>query len=113
LTIAESPSWFRLNRFQSPATVTTTVRCRSCTSLGATDRRSPVGFAGIPIGLRLSLIHLIAIPVDNLSVNPARSTGPALFVHGWALQQLWLFWVAPLIGAAIAGLVYSLLFKEE
>jgi aquaporin Z len=81
--------------------------------LGATDRRAPAGFAGIPIGLSLTLIHLIGIPVDNLSVNPARSTGPALFVHGWALQQLWLFWVAPIIGAAIAGLVYSLLFKQE
>jgi aquaporin Z len=81
--------------------------------LGATDRRAPAGFAGIPIGLSLTLIHLIGIPVDNLSVNPARSTGPALFVHGWALQQLWLFWVAPIVGAAIAGLVYSLLFKEE
>jgi len=81
--------------------------------LGATDRRAPVGFAGIPIGLSLTLIHLIGIPVDNLSVNPARSTGPALFVHGWALQQLWLFWVAPIIGAALAGLVYSLLFKQE
>ena len=80
--------------------------------LGATDRRAPQGFAGIPIGLSLTLIHLIGIPVDNLSVNPARSTGPALFVHGWALQQLWLFWVAPIIGAALAGLVYSLLFKE-
>jgi aquaporin Z len=81
--------------------------------LGATDRRAPVGFAGIPIGLSLTLIHLIGIPVDNLSVNPARSTGPALFVHGWALGQLWLFWVAPIIGAVVAGLVYSALFKTE
>jgi len=81
--------------------------------LGATDRRAPQGFAGIPIGLSLTLIHLIGIPVDNLSVNPARSTGPALFVHGWALQQLWLFWVAPIIGAALAGVAYSLLFKEK
>ena len=81
--------------------------------LGATDRLAPAGFAGIPIGLSLTLIHLIGIPVDNLSVNPARSTGPALFVHGWALQQLWLFWVAPIIGAALAGLVYSWLFKAE
>jgi aquaporin Z len=81
--------------------------------LGATHGRAPVGFAGIPIGLSLTLIHLIGIPVDNLSVNPARSTGPALFVHGWALQQLWLFWVAPIIGAAIAGFVYSTLFKSE
>jgi aquaporin Z len=61
----------------------------------------------------LTLIHLIGIPVDNLSVNPARSTGPALFVRGWALGQLWLFWVAPIIGAAIAGVVYTLLFKQE
>jgi len=81
--------------------------------LGSTHGRAPVGFAGIPIGLSLTLIHLIGIPVDNLSVNPARSTGPALFVHGWALGQLWLFWVAPIIGAAIAGFVYSALFKAE
>jgi len=81
--------------------------------MGATDSRAPQGFAGIPIGLSLTLIHLIGIPVDNLSVNPARSTGPALFVHGWALQQLWLFWVAPIIGAAVAGVVYSLLFKKD
>jgi aquaporin Z len=81
--------------------------------MGATDRRAPQGFAGIPIGLSLTLIHLIGIPVDNLSVNPARSTGPALFVHGWALQQLWLFWIAPIIGAALAGVAYSLLFKEK
>jgi aquaporin Z len=81
--------------------------------LGATDRRAPVGFAGIPIGLVLTLIHLIGIPVDNLSVNPARSTGPALFVRGWALGQLWLFWVAPVIGAVVAGFVYSALFKEK
>lgn len=80
---------------------------------GATDRRAPLGFAGIPIGLSLTLIHLIGIPIDNLSVNPARSTGPALFVHGWALQQLWLFWVAPFVGAALSGLIYSRLFKEE
>lgn len=81
--------------------------------MGATDRRAPQGFAGIPIGLSLTLIHLIGIPVDNLSVNPARSTGPALFVHGWALQQLWLFWFAPIVGAALAGFAYLLLFKEE
>lgn len=80
---------------------------------GATDRRAPQGFAGIPIGLSLTLCHLIGIPVDNLSVNPARSTGPAVFVHGWALHQLWLFWVAPFIGAALSGFVYSTLFKEE
>lgn len=75
--------------------------------LGATDRRAPHGFAPIAIGLGLTLIHLIGIPVTNVSVNPARSTGPALFVGGWALQQLWLFWVAPIVGAAIAGLLYA------
>ncbi len=74
--------------------------------LGATDDRAPKGFAPIPIGLSLTLIHLIGIPVTNLSVNPARSTGPALFAGGWALEQLWLFWVAPLVGAALAGIVY-------
>jgi aquaporin Z len=74
--------------------------------LGATHKRAPVGFAGLAIGLALTLIHLVSIPVTNTSVNPARSTGPALFVGGWALQQLWLFWVAPVIGAALAGLVY-------
>ena len=80
--------------------------------LGATDRRAPAGFAPIAIGLGLTLIHLIGIPVTNLSVNPARSTGPALFVGGWALQQLWLFWVAPIIGAAIAGIVYPAISGE-
>lgn len=80
--------------------------------LGATDRRAPAGFAPIAIGLGLTLIHLIGIPVTNLSVNPARSTGPAVFVGGWAVSQLWLFWVAPIAGAAIAGLVYSLLARE-
>jgi aquaporin Z len=75
--------------------------------LGSTDGRAPKGFAPIAIGLGLTLIHLIGIPVTNLSVNPARSTGPALFVGGWALAQLWLFWVAPIIGAALAGVVYS------
>jgi aquaporin Z len=77
--------------------------------LGATDKRAPQGFAPIAIGLGLTLIHLIGIPVTNLSVNPARSTGPALFVGGWALQQLWLFWLAPIIGAALAGVVYPLM----
>jgi aquaporin Z len=75
--------------------------------LGSTDKRAPQGFAPIAIGLGLTLIHLIGIPVTNLSVNPARSTGPALFVGGWALEQLWLFWVAPIVGAAIAGVFYS------
>jgi len=74
--------------------------------LGATHTRAPVGFAGLAIGLVLTLIHLVSIPVTNTSVNPARSTGPAIFVGGWALAQLWLFWVAPLIGAAAAGLLY-------
>jgi aquaporin Z len=80
---------------------------------GATDTRVPGGFAGIAIGLGLTLIHLIGIPVTNLSVNPARSTGPAIFVGGWAVQQLWLFWVAPIIGGALGGLVYSGLFDER
>ena len=75
--------------------------------LGATDPRAPAGFAPIAIGLGLTLIHLISIPVTNTSVNPARSTGPALFVGGWALSQLWLFWVAPLLGAAAAGVAYK------
>ena len=74
--------------------------------LGATDERAPAGFAPIAIGLALTLIHLISIPVTNTSVNPARSTGPALIVGSWALQQLWLFWIAPLTGAALAGIVY-------
>ena len=74
--------------------------------LGATDKRAPAGFGPIAIGLCLTLIHLISIPVTNTSVNPARSTGPALMVGDWAVAQLWLFWVAPLIGAAVAGLVY-------
>ncbi len=80
--------------------------------LGATDVRAPKGFAPIAIGLGLTLIHLIGIPVTNLSVNPARSTGPAVFVGGWALAQLWLFWVAPLVGAAAAGIVYSVLATQ-
>lgn len=81
--------------------------------LGSTDRRAPAGFAPIAIGLGLTLIHLIGIPVTNLSVNPARSTGPAVFVGGWALAQLWLFWVAPIVGAAVAGVVYKTLFEDE
>lgn len=74
--------------------------------LGATDKRAPAGFAPIAIGLGLTLIHLISIPVTNTSVNPARSTGPAVFVGGWALSQLWLFWIAPILGAIAAGFVY-------
>jgi len=80
--------------------------------LGATDERAPSGFAPIAIGLGLTLIHLISIPVTNTSVNPARSTGPALFVGGWALAQLWLFWVAPLIGGALGGAIYRWLSEE-
>jgi len=81
--------------------------------LGATDRRAPAGFAPIAIGLGLTLIHLIGIPVTNLSVNPARSTGPAIIVGDWALQQLWLFWLAPLAGALAAGLAYPLLAADR
>lgn len=81
--------------------------------LGATDERAPSGFAPIAIGLGLTLIHLISIPITNTSVNPARSTGPALFVGGWALSQLWLFWIAPLLGAALAGVVYRIVSGER
>jgi aquaporin Z len=81
--------------------------------LGATHKRAPVGFAGLAIGLALTLIHLISIPVTNTSVNPARSTAPALFVGDWALAQLWLFWLAPIMGAAIAGFVYKAVLEGE
>ena len=81
--------------------------------LGATDERAPKGFAPIAIGLGLTLIHLISIPVTNTSVNPARSTGPALIVGGWALAQLWLFWVAPLLGAVLAGFAYRWLGTKQ
>lgn len=77
--------------------------------LGATEKRAPKGLAPVAIGLALTLIHLVGIPVTNLSVNPARSTGPAIFVGGWALAQLWLFWLAPLLGASIAGAVHNAL----
>jgi aquaporin Z len=80
--------------------------------LGATSKRAIAGFAGIPIGLTLTLVHLVGIPITNLSVNPARSTGPALFVGGWALAQLWLFWVAPIVGGAAAGLVGAWLHED-
>ncbi len=80
--------------------------------LSATDKRTPQGFAPLAIGFALTLIHLIGIPVTNVSVNPARSTGPAVIVGGWALAQLWLFWLAPILGAAVAGKMYSL-FAEE
>ncbi len=81
--------------------------------LGATDSRAPAGFAPIAIGLALTLIHLIGIPVTNLSVNPARSTGPAIFADAWALQQLWAFWAAPIVGAIIAGVVYPIVSAEK
>ncbi|SFJ63480.1 aquaporin Z [Planctomicrobium piriforme] len=81
--------------------------------MGSTDSRAPAGFAPIAIGLGLTLILLIGIPVTNLSVNPARSTGPALFVGGWAVAQLWLFWVAPLLGGAVGGITYNLLFGSQ
>ena len=81
--------------------------------MGATDDRAPKGFAGLAIGLCLTLIHLVSIPITNTSVNPARSTGPALFAGGWALQQLWMFWVAPLIGGALGGGIYNAIFGQE
>lgn len=80
--------------------------------LGSTDKRAPLGTAPVAIGLALTLIHLISIPVTNTSVNPARSTGPAVFVGGWALRQLWVFWLAPLIGGSLAGLVYPFMAGE-
>jgi len=81
--------------------------------LGSTEARVPAGFAPIAIGLALTLIHLISIPVTNTSVNPARSTGPALFVGGWAIQQLWLFWVAPIVGGLIGGVIHKSLLAEK
>jgi aquaporin Z len=81
--------------------------------LGSTDKRAPQGFAPLAIGLCLALIHMIGIPVSKVSVNPARSTGPAIFVGGWAVQQLWLFWVAPIIGALLAGFVYRAIWQEK
>ena len=81
--------------------------------LGSTSKRAAAGFAGIPIGLTLTLVHLVGIPITNLSVNPARSTGPALFVGGWALSQLWVFWLAPIAGAVIAGALGSWLHEDE
>jgi len=80
--------------------------------MGATDRRAPKGFAGLAIGLTLTLIHLVSIPVTNTSVNPARSTGPALFVGGWAVTQLWLFWLAPLVGGVIGAVIYRVVAGE-
>jgi aquaporin Z len=81
--------------------------------LGVTGRGAPAGFAPLTIGLALTLIHLISIPVTNTSVNPARSTGPAVFVGGWAVEQLWLFWLAPLVGAVLAGLVHHYVIEER
>jgi aquaporin Z len=81
--------------------------------LGATDKRAPAGFAPIPIGLALTLIHLISIPVTNTSVNPARSTGVAVFAGGWAIEQLWLFWVAPIVGALLGAVAYRFIGKED
>jgi aquaporin Z len=81
--------------------------------LGATHKRAVAGLAGIPIGLTLTLVHLVGIPITNLSVNPARSTGPAVFVGGWALEQLWLFWLAPVVGALAAGYVGKWLHEED
>jgi len=81
--------------------------------MGATDKRAPAGFAPIAIGLGLTLIHLVLIPVTNASVNPARSTGPALFAGGWAIFQLWLFWLAPLIGGALGGFIYKMLLEGD
>ncbi|HLJ79152.1 MAG TPA: aquaporin Z [Acidobacteriaceae bacterium] len=81
--------------------------------LGATDARAPKALAGVAIGLSLTLIHLVGIPVTNTSVNPARSTSQALFVHGWALGQLWLFWAAPIVGGLLAGLIYHAFFEER
>ncbi len=81
--------------------------------MGATDERAPKGFAPIAIGLCLTLIHLVCIPITNTSVNPARSTGPAIFAGGWALQQLWMFWVAPLIGGALGGGIYNVIFGSS
>jgi len=83
------------------------------TVLGTTDTKAPAGFAGIPIGLVLTLDHLVGIPITNMSVNPARSIGPALFVGGWAIGQLWLFILAPLIGAAVASALYSIVYSAE
>jgi aquaporin Z len=81
--------------------------------LGATDKRAPAGFAPIAIGLALTLIHLISIPVTNTSVNPARSTGVALYVGDWAVAQLWLFWLAPIVGAVLGAVSYRLIASEE
>jgi len=107
---AHSPGGYSLNAALTAEVVLTFIFLLII--LRAADRRAPAGFALIAIGLGLTLIHLIGIPVTNLSVNPARSTGPALFVRGWALDQLWVFWIAPLFGALLAGFVYPALAEE-
>lgn len=81
--------------------------------MGSTDKLAPIGFAGLAIGLALTLIHLISIPITNTSVNPARSTGPAIFVGGWAISQLWLFWVAPIVGGLLGGITYKAFFNKK
>ena len=81
--------------------------------MGATSGRVPAGFAPIAIGLALTLIHLVSIPVTNTSVNPARATGPALFVGGWAISQVWLFWLAPILGGVLGGLIYRYVLEEN
>ncbi|MDT4916967.1 MAG: aquaporin, partial [Pseudonocardiales bacterium] len=81
--------------------------------IGSTDVRAPAGFAGVAIGFTLVIIHLVSIPVSNTSVNPARSTGPAIMQHGWALGQLWVFWLAPITGAVIAGISYRFIVGER
>jgi aquaporin Z len=107
---AHSPGGYSLNACLLAETILTFMFLMVI--LGATDRRAPQHFAGIAMGLGLTLIHLIGIPITNLSVNPARSTGPALFVGGWAIEQLWLFWIAPIVGAILAAIVYSALTHE-
>lgn len=107
---AHSPGKYTL--FASLVTEVTLTAVFLFIIMGATHGKAPAGFAPLAIGLALALIHLVSIPVTNTSVNPARSTGPALFVGGWALQQLWLFWVAPLVGGVIGGVVYRWLSDE-
>lgn len=105
-----SPGGFSLNAGMICETVMTAIFL--VVIMGATDKRAPAGFAPIAIGLALTLIHLVSIPVTNTSVNPARSTGVAIFQGGWALQQLWMFWMMPIIGAAIGGVIYRVLLEK-
>ncbi|MCA1176707.1 MULTISPECIES: aquaporin Z [unclassified Pantoea] len=105
-----SPGGFSLNAGMICETVMTAIFL--VVIMGATDKRAPAGFAPIAIGLALTLIHLVSIPVTNTSVNPARSTGVAIFQGGWALQQLWMFWLMPIIGAAIGGVIYRVLLEK-